>query len=90
MNTFLNFAGRILRFVLRIFHKSAWEYGTCTTDGMAGIQTRVARRHRCTGAVQFVLWKIGDKQGNYTYTEDYWHNYDDSWWPNFKSNKTPH
>ena len=48
--------------------------------------TRIARRNRKTGAVQFVLWAKGDKQCNYTYAEDYWHDYHKDWWEGFKPN----
>lgn len=50
--------------------KQVWEYGACR-----GI---VARRGRC-GNVQFVLWKAG-QQGH---IEDYWHDFDSSWWSLF-------
>lgn len=50
---------------------SLWEYGTCND--------RPARRHRVNKNVQFVLWKAGE-QGH---KEDYWHNFDSSWWSGF-------
>lgn len=49
-----------------------WEYGTCNN--------MVARKHKIKGNVQFILWKAGE-QG---YKEDYWHNYDKSWWELFE------
>lgn len=57
-------------------HNREWEYGTCEPEPGTG----VARRHRRKGNVQFVLWKAGE-QGH---TEDYWHDFDSSWWPSFK------
>ena len=51
---------------------SVWEYGTC--------HNRQARKHKLKGNVQFVLWEKG-KQGH---KKDYWHNFDSSWWVQFK------
>lgn len=51
-----------------------WEYGT------AGQDDTPARRHKKKGNVQFVLWKAG-QQGH---LQDYWHDFDQSWWPTFK------
>lgn len=48
-----------------------WEYGTCNN--------RLSRRHKKTGAVQFILWEAGE-QGHDT---DFWINFDSSWWTNF-------
>ena len=50
---------------------SLWEYGNCND--------RPARRHKINKNVQFVLWKAGE-QGH---KEDYWHNFDSSWWGGF-------
>lgn len=52
-----------------------WEYGT------AGKHQRLARRHRINGNVQMVLWKAGE-QGH---TEDFWYDFDKSWWPTFRA-----
>lgn len=52
--------------------KSIWVYGRC--NGVS------ARRHKKNGNVQFVLWTAGE-QGH---TEDYWHNFDNYWWRDFK------
>ncbi len=52
-----------------------WIYGLCNE--------RPARKHRKNGNVQMKLWKAGE-QGH---TEDYWHNFDSSWWPGFKSHE---
>jgi hypothetical protein len=52
-----------------------WQYGTCNN--------RVARRHRIYKNVQFILWKAGE-QGH---IEDYWHNFDRSWWSQFIPNE---
>lgn len=49
-----------------------WEYGTCNN--------RIARREINKKNVQFVLWNKGE-MGN---TEDYWCNFDSSWWPDFR------
>jgi hypothetical protein len=51
--------------------RSDYEHGMCIG--------RPARRRRKTGEVQFVLWKAG-QQGH---TNDYWHRFDESWWPCF-------
>jgi hypothetical protein len=51
--------------------KIVWIYGTC--------HDRPARKHKIYGNVQFVLWKAGE-QGH---KEDYWHNFDSSWWNSF-------
>lgn len=58
--------------VKKIFKKlfqpdSVWEYGIC--------HDRIARRHKTTGDVQFVLWKAGE-QGH---IEDYWVNFGHGW-----------
>ncbi len=52
-----------------LFHQ--WEYGT--------VNGEPARRHRRSGAVQFVLWKAGE-QGH---AVDYWHDFHSFWWPSF-------
>lgn len=74
---------RWLQWIRRAAHFAAWEYGTCH-DGPA-------RRNRSTGAVQFVLWpkghvaKVGVLYDQiYTYPEDWWHDFDSSWWPKFQ------
>jgi hypothetical protein len=68
--------------LIRQFFKPrpVWEFG------VVGESNKPARRNRKTGAVQFVLWRAGDRQGDYLYAEDYWINYDSSWWPDFKPN----
>lgn len=66
---------QILKLISGIFrkkNKDVWEYGTC--------RNRKARRHKTKGNVQFVLWEAGEQH----YTEDYWHNFDSSWWTEFK------
>lgn len=52
-----------------------WTYGTCSG--------KLARRHKINKNVQMKLWKAGE-QGN---KEDYWHNFDRSWWHEFIPNK---
>lgn len=67
---------RFKLFLRRLFCKgsfSLWEHGTCND--------RPARRHMIHGNVQFVFWEKGE-QGH---TEDYWHNFDSSWWKSFVS-----
>lgn len=54
--------------------KPIWIYGTC--------RGRIARKHRRKGNVQFVLWKAGE-QGQ---KEDFWIDFDPSWWHEFKLN----
>lgn len=56
--------------------KPVWIYGECNT--------LPARKHRKKGNVQFVLWKAGE-QGH---KEDFWINFDSSWWRNFKPRNT--
>lgn len=51
-----------------------WEYGIC--------HNLIARRHKKKGNVQMILWKAG-QQGH---KEDYWHNFDRSWWNQFIPN----
>lgn len=53
--------------------KPEWEFGTC--NGMP------ARRSSRKKNVQFVLWKAGE-QGH---KEDYWHDFNSSWWGFFVS-----
>lgn len=60
--------------------KIIWEYGICTVDGTTIKQK--ARRHKIKGNVQFILWKAGE-QGH---QEDYWHNFNETHWKNFKPN----
>lgn len=59
----------------KIFSKSnplsMWEYGTCNG--------KVARRHKVKKNVQFVLWEAGE----YDLKEDYWHDFNSSWWNDF-------
>jgi hypothetical protein len=55
---------------------SEWEYGTYNNG-------RPGRRHKKTGAVQFILWKAGE-QGH---AEDFWHDTDSFWWPTFIPDK---
>lgn len=56
-----------MRWLLALFGFRPWEMGTVTLS----YGTRVARRHRVTGEVQFVLWNAGE-QGH---KEDYWHRF---------------
>jgi len=65
----------LIKWIKHNILKSGYEYGTC--------KDFVARRHRRSGEVQFVLWKAGE-QGH---KEDYWHRFDNSWWPGFVADK---
>lgn len=56
--------------------KPQWIYGTC--------RDRPARKHRRKGNVQFILWKAGE-QGH---KEDYWIDFDSSWWDGFTEIKS--
>lgn len=94
ISSLLMFSGNSTWLILALYYRykpnylSIWDYGTCETEhiwkGKTEKSIRPARKHRITGAVQFVLWKVGDKQGDYTYTEDFWIDYDSSWWKGFK------
>jgi len=75
----------INNFISKFFHNLEWEYGTCYSEHEGRPRNvRKARRNKYRGNVQFVIWKIGDKQGDYVYTEDFWIDYDYSWFKNFK------
>ena len=45
-----------------------WVYGWC--NGF------ISRRHKAKGNVQFVLFKKGEAG----HSDDYWHDFDKSWW----------
>ena len=79
MNIKLHLALAIVILADAMRDKPEWEYGT------AGANATPARRHTKRGNVQFVLWKAGE-QGH---TEDYWHDFDQSWWPTFKRSNAP-
>ena len=55
--------------------KIKWEYGTCN-----GLK---ARRNKTTGVVQFILWKAGEQN----HKKHFWHNFDKSWYKEFKNEK---
>jgi hypothetical protein len=55
--------------------KSVWIIGTCN-----GI---LARKHRKKKNVQMKLFQAGE----HGHKEDYWHNFDSSWWNKFIPNK---
>ncbi len=48
-----------------------WEHGSCNN--------RSARKHKIHGNVQMKL----HEKGEYGHKEDYWYNFDKSWWPTF-------
>lgn len=66
----------VARLVMRF---RVWQYRRTWEMGICGPGNKTARRHRRKGNVQFVVWKAGE-QG---YTEDYWYDFDSSWWPGF-------
>jgi hypothetical protein len=55
-----------------------YEYGECKTDKSSCY--RVAKRHRRTGSVLFILWKAGQ----HGHKKPYWIEYDSYWWKNFR------
>ena len=61
-------------FIKTIKAKLNWEYGSCVN--------KKARRHKINGNVQFILWKTGECG----HKEDYWQDFDKSWWHEFKLN----
>jgi hypothetical protein len=67
----------IIRVIIDILpkKKDVWIYGTCNNLH--------ARKNKRKGNVQMKLWKAGE-QGH---KEDYWHNFDSSWWNQFEPNK---
>lgn len=54
---------------------SNYVYGRCNG--------RLARRHKLSGEVEFILWKKGDRQGDHVYTDNFWCRFDPSWWDQF-------
>lgn len=54
-----------------------WVYGTC--------RGHVARRHRRTGEVEFVLWKAGE----HGHSVDFWIGMDPYWWDQFVPGAAP-
>jgi hypothetical protein len=54
---------------------SLWVYGICNGQK--------ARKHKIKGNVQFVLWKAGEKG----HTKDYWHDFENGWWSEFKASR---
>jgi hypothetical protein len=51
---------------------SVYEFGSCNGS--------IARKDKRDGSVSFKLWKAGE-QGH---DVDFWHNFDSSWWDEFK------
>ena len=63
---------KIILFIQILFNEHhAWEFGICNQ--------LLARRHKLNGNVQMMLWKAGERG----HKEDYWHNFDPSWWSRF-------
>jgi len=62
----------IVPIIKKFKSKNVWIYGNCNN--------RPARKHSINGNVQFVLWKAGE-QGH---KEDFWIDFDSSWWICFK------
>jgi len=63
----------MLKRILDWFLGQRFEYGFCKGE--------LARRNKKTGAVEFILWKSGERG----HTEDYWHPFDSYWWSMFKT-----
>jgi hypothetical protein len=61
-----------LKWLLSGVSESVWVYGSCNG--------RIARKHKIKGNVQFILWYAGT-QGH---KEDFWHDFDKSWWELFE------
>lgn len=59
--------------------ESNYEYGRCNG--------RLARRHKASGVVEFILWPVGTRHGEFVYKENFWCAFDSSWWPTFKSGR---
>ena len=69
--------------VRKTLHLWNWQYGNCHTNNPQVLTP--ARRHRFSGAVQFVLWPAGHRAPNgYIYEQDYWADYHECWWANFR------
>jgi hypothetical protein len=90
----------MMNWIKSFFKKNPlWIEGTCSTVNKN--KPDKARKHRIKGNVQFILWPKGkfvegycvcpetglDFPNGYTYTKDYWHDYNEYWWPNFIPNK---
>jgi hypothetical protein len=66
-----------MKYLIQLFNfffsnnNDPWQYGT--VDGYK------ARRHRKNKNVQFILWKAGQEG----HQEDFWHDFDESWWVKF-------
>lgn len=57
----------------------SWEIGF--VDNPKWKKKKLARRCKATGRVQFLIWKAGHRRSP---KEDFWTDYDPSWWPYFK------
>lgn len=60
-----------------VFDVRPWDYGELHGD--------VARRHRGTGAVQFILHRKGRIVGDYTYRDNWWHDSHADHWKDFET-----
>jgi hypothetical protein len=56
--------------------RDPWTYGRFR-------EGQLARRHKRSGAVQFILHKKGKTVADYTYEADFWTTADSSWWKTF-------
>jgi hypothetical protein len=65
---------RFWKIALALVGGNPWEYGTCSRFATP------ARRHVLVGNIQFVL----HKKGTNNHFEDYWHNFDTSWYPTWE------
>lgn len=75
-----------MNWIKRIFSKKA-RTKQCDIHGVSesafiygSLNGRIARKHKKNGNVQFILWYAGT-QGH---DEDFWHDFDKSWWSLFE------
>lgn len=73
----------MLHSIKNMLHNFVWKYGTC--------DSRLARRHRWSGRVQFKAVSKGEltevgrfKDSAVVYPSDYWVDFDPTWWKDFK------
>lgn len=66
----------------KLMPRTLWQYGTCFAREH---EPCLARRHRFQRNVQMILHKKGRIVGDYVYKEDFWHDFHEDWWKNFKT-----
>lgn len=59
-----------------LIHKIIWKYGV--------VGNQVARKNRFTGRVQFIVHRKGKMCMGIIYPNDYWADFDSTWWKDFK------